>query len=46
MGDYKKDRKSGKEGITVAVLLMLGEEVTIVGEFPKYFLDYRGKILG
>ncbi|MDR3598414.1 RNA-binding domain-containing protein [Clostridium sp.] len=44
LGAYRNDRKSGKEGITAAGLLMFGEERTIVDEFPKYFLDYREKI--
>ncbi len=44
LGAYGKDRKSGKEGITAAGLLMFGEERSIVDEFPKYFLDYREKI--
>ncbi|EOR28075.1 putative transcriptional regulator [Clostridium sartagoforme AAU1] len=44
LGAYDKDRKSGKEGITAAGLLMFGEERTITDEFPKYFLDYREKI--
>jgi len=42
---YGKDRKTGEEGITVAGLLMFGEERAIVDEFPKYFLDYREKYL-
>ncbi|PRR81781.1 RNA-binding domain-containing protein [Clostridium vincentii] len=44
IGAYGKDRKSGKEGITAAGLLMFGEERSIIDEFPKYFLDYREKI--
>ena len=44
LGAYGKDRKSKKEGITAAGLLMFGEERSIVDEFPKYFLDYREKL--
>lgn len=44
LGAYGKDRKSGKEGITAAGILMFGEERSIVDEFPKYFLDYREKV--
>lgn len=44
LGAYNKDRKSGKEGITAAGLLMFGEERSITDEFAKYFLDYREKI--
>lgn len=44
LGAYDKDRKLGIEGITVAGLLMFGEDRAITDEFPKYFLDYREKI--
>lgn len=44
LGAYGKDRKSRKEGITAAGLLMFGEERSIIDEFPKYFLDYREKL--
>lgn len=44
LGAYDKDRKTGKEGITAAGLLMFGEDRAITDEFPKYFLDYREKI--
>lgn len=44
LGAYDKDRKTGKEGITAAGLLMFGEDRTITDEFPKYFLDYREKM--
>lgn len=43
LGAYGKDRSSGIEGVTVAGLLMFGEEREILDEFPKYFLDYREK---
>ncbi len=43
LGAYAKDRKTGKEGITAAGLLMFGEESSITDEFPDYFLDYREK---
>lgn len=43
LGAYDKDRKTGKEGITAAGLLMFGEERAITDEFPQYFLDYREK---
>jgi len=44
LGAYDKDRKTGKEGITAAGLLMFGEDRVITDEFPKYFLDYREKM--
>ncbi|MBP2021159.1 putative HTH transcriptional regulator [Clostridium punense] len=43
LGAYGKDRKTSHEGVTVAGLLMFGEERAIIDEFPKYFLDYREK---
>ncbi|MGL5614920.1 MAG: AlbA family DNA-binding domain-containing protein, partial [Sarcina sp.] len=44
LGAYDKNRKTGKEGITAAGLLMFGEDRSITDEFPKYFLDYREKM--
>ena len=44
LGAYDKDRKTKKEGITAAGLLMFGEERSITDEFHKYFLDYREKM--
>lgn len=41
IGGWKKDRSSGKEGITVAGLLMFGTFDAIISHFPHYFLDYR-----
>lgn len=43
LGAYGRNRKTGKEGVTAAGLLMFGEESAITDEFPKYFLDYREK---
>lgn len=44
LGAYDKERKTGREGITAAGLLMFGEDRSITDEFPKYFLDYREKM--
>lgn len=44
LGAYDRYRKTGREGITAAGLLMFGEDRSITDEFPKYFLDYREKI--
>lgn len=41
IGGWKKDRETGKEGITVAGLLMFGKYEVITERFPHYFLDYR-----
>jgi len=41
IGAWGADRETGKEGLTVAGLLMFGEEWAITSYFPNYFLDYR-----
>ena len=43
LGGYRKDRKSQKEGLTVAGVLMFGKFLSITDEecCPKFFPDYR-----
>ena len=41
LGAYRKDRKSGEEGLTTAGLLMFGKESSIMEAFPHFHLDYR-----
>ena len=41
---WRKDREANLEGLTVAGLLMFGEEEAITSRFPHYFLDYREKM--
>ncbi len=43
LGGYKIDRKTGKEGFTLAGLLMFGKTEAITDEncAPYFFLDYR-----
>ncbi|MDE8035559.1 putative DNA binding domain-containing protein [Actinobacillus equuli subsp. equuli] len=41
IGGWRKDRTTGKEGITVAGLLMFGHFSSITAHFSHYFLDYR-----
>ena len=43
LGGYRKDRKTGEEGFTVAGLLMFGksESITDVECTPNFFPDYR-----
>lgn len=43
LGGYKVDRLSGKEGFTLAGLLMFGKTEAITDEacLPHFFLDYR-----
>lgn len=38
---YRKDRKSGKEGLTLAGLLMFGKYDSIIEALPQYMIDYR-----
>ncbi|MDO4223807.1 MAG: putative DNA binding domain-containing protein [Acinetobacter sp.] len=41
IGAWRKDRQIGKQGITVAGLLMFGHFEAIRDHYPHYFLDYR-----
>jgi len=43
LGGWRRDRKSGREGLTVAGLLMFGRDQSIQEEFPDYHVDYREK---
>ena len=38
---YRKDRKSGKEGLTLSGLLMFGKIDSITDALPHYMIDYR-----
>lgn len=40
-GGYRKDRRAGIEGVTVAGLLMFGTGLAIRDEFDNVFMDYR-----
>ncbi|MET3684464.1 putative HTH transcriptional regulator [Alkalibacillus flavidus] len=44
IGGWSHDRNTNKEGLTVAGLLVFGEEHTITDYFPHFFLDYREKL--
>jgi ATP-dependent DNA helicase RecG len=44
LGGYKKDRNTGKEGLTIAGLLMFGKERSILDAFSHYHLDYQEKL--
>jgi ATP-dependent DNA helicase RecG len=43
LGGYRKDRKTNKEGFTVAGIVMFGKYLSIIDEecCPKFFPDYR-----
>ena len=43
IGAFKKDRKTGESGLTLAGLVMFGEDYHITDYIPQYFLDYREK---
>ena len=44
IGAWGKIRETGKDGLTVAGLLMFGDERSITEQFPQYFLEFREKI--
>ena len=44
LGGWKHDRKTGKEELTVAGLLMFGRERSILDAFPRYHLDYQERL--
>jgi len=46
LGGWRRDRQSGREGITLAGLLMFGKDQAIrdVHAAPEYFVDYREKL--
>ena len=46
LGGYRKDRQTGKEGFTLAGLLMFGktQSITDVECAPNYFPDYREQL--
>ncbi|WP_049778977.1 AlbA family DNA-binding domain-containing protein [Thiomicrospira cyclica] len=41
IGAWRKDRESGKQGLTLAGLLMFGQDYLIREKLPNYQLDYR-----
>ena len=44
LGGWRRDRKSGIEGLTVAGLLMFGKDESIREGVPQYHVDYREKL--
>lgn len=41
LGCFRKDRRSGEEGLTLAGLLMFGQWTSIQEALPNYFVDYQ-----
>lgn len=41
LGGYRKDRSTGKDGLTVAGLLMFGKLRSILDVIPRYIVDYQ-----
>ena len=41
LGGWRKDRETGKDGLTLAGLLMFGQMTAIQEELPNYMLDYQ-----
>ncbi len=44
LGGWRKDRKTGREGLTVAGVLMFGTDEAIREAIPAYHVDYREKL--
>lgn len=44
LGALRRDRRSGREGITLAGLLMFGKERALLDELPRYQLDYQEQL--
>ncbi len=44
LGGWRRDRNTGKEGLTLAGLLMFGRERTIQDFLPYYQLDYQEQL--
>ncbi len=44
LGGWRRDRKSGQAGVTVAGLLMFGRDESIREALPGYHVDYREKL--
>ncbi|MEY3222287.1 MAG: hypothetical protein RLZZ203_1143 [Cyanobacteriota bacterium] len=44
LGGWKCDRLTGKEGVTLAGLLMFGRERSILEALPHYHLDYQEQL--
>jgi len=44
LGGWHRDRKSGREGLTIAGLLMFGKERSILEALPHYHLDYQEQL--
>ena len=44
LGGWRRNRKTGQEGLTVAGLLMFGRDETIREGIPKYHVDYQEKL--
>ncbi len=44
LGGWRRDRNTGKEGLTLAGLLMFGRERSILDALPHYQLDYQERL--
>ncbi|MCB1715073.1 MAG: putative DNA binding domain-containing protein [Candidatus Competibacteraceae bacterium] len=44
LGGWSRDRSTGKEGLTLAGLLMFGRERSLLDELPHYHLDYQEQL--
>lgn len=46
LGGLRRDRRRGTEGITLAGLLMLGKERSLLDALPHFHLDYQEQLSG
>lgn len=44
LGGYVKNSETGEEGVTLAGVLMFGQDTTLTSALPYYFVDYREKL--
>jgi ATP-dependent DNA helicase RecG len=44
LGGWRRERKTGIEGLTIAGILMFGRDETISEMLPQYHVDYREKL--
>lgn len=44
IGAFRRDRRAGAEGLTLAGLLMLGRERSLLDALPYYHLDYQEQL--
>lgn len=46
LGGWRRDRVSGRDGLTIAGLLMFGTERSLLDAMPNYHVDYQEQLSG